>query len=106
MNVNDVAASFQQAVIDVQVVKGLKALEETGCTTFCMGGGVAANRALREAYKQAMEAKGINVIYPPANACTDNAAMIALVAIDRYLDKNFMNPDGDAHAQADLEQAY
>jgi N6-L-threonylcarbamoyladenine synthase len=106
MNIHDVAASFQQAVIDVQVAKALKAMEETGCTTFCMGGGVAANKTLREAYRQAMEAKGLRVIYPPTNACTDNAAMIALVALDRYRDKNFMEPSGDAHAQTDLEQPY
>jgi N6-L-threonylcarbamoyladenine synthase len=101
-----VAAAFQQAVIDVQVAKALRALEETGCQTFCMGGGVAANKALREAYKLAMEAKNIHVIHPPTDACTDNAAMIALVALDRYRAKNFMQLSDDAYAQADLQQPY
>ncbi|MCL1847191.1 MAG: tRNA (adenosine(37)-N6)-threonylcarbamoyltransferase complex dimerization subunit type 1 TsaB [Coriobacteriia bacterium] len=106
LNLPNIAASFQQAVIDVQVAKALMALEETGCTTFCIGGGVAANRALRDAYCQAMDSKGFNVVLPPNSACTDNAAMIALVALDRYNKKNFMSLADDAFAQSDLEKPY
>lgn len=84
VNVADVAASFQQAVIDVQVSKALTACEQTGCTEFCLGGGVAANRALREACTAAMEREGIHVTLPPLSACTDNASMIAAVALDTY----------------------
>jgi N6-L-threonylcarbamoyladenine synthase len=102
----DIAASFQQAVIDVQVAKALAALEETGCSTFCIGGGVAANRALRDAYVTAMAARGIRVVFPPRHACTDNAVMIALVALDRFHDGRFMALDDDAFAQTDIESAY
>ncbi|NLG10050.1 MAG: tRNA (adenosine(37)-N6)-threonylcarbamoyltransferase complex transferase subunit TsaD [Coriobacteriaceae bacterium] len=102
----DIAASFQQAVIDVQTAKALKALEQTGAKTFCLGGGVAANSALRKAYKDVLQAKGYSVTFPPDIACTDNAAMIAAVALDRYHAKRFMSLADDAHAQADLEQAY
>jgi N6-L-threonylcarbamoyladenine synthase len=102
----NIAASFQQAVIDVQVAKALAALEETGCDTFCVGGGVAANQALRTAYGEKMRARGIRVIFPPREACTDNAAMIARVALDRFRDGNFMALDDDAFAQANLELAY
>jgi N6-L-threonylcarbamoyladenine synthase len=106
LDIPGIAASFQQAVIDVQVAKALAALEETDCTTFCLGGGVAANRALREAYEQEMTRRGIRVVFPPNNACTDNAAMIARVALDRFHKGCFMALDDDAFAQGDLESSY
>jgi N6-L-threonylcarbamoyladenine synthase len=106
LNLPDIAASFQQAVIDVQVAKALTALEETGCATFCIGGGVAANKALRDAYIESMGKRGIHVVLPPQTACTDNAAMIALVALDRYQNKRFMSLADDAYAQSDLEAPY
>jgi len=106
LSLPDIAASFQQAVIDVQVAKALTALRETGCRTFCIGGGVAANRALRNAYVECMQKQGIHVVLPPGKACTDNAAMIALVARDRYRKGCFMSLADDAFAQADLEKPY
>jgi N6-L-threonylcarbamoyladenine synthase len=106
LDVPAIAASFQQAVIDVQVAKAFSALEETGCTTFCVGGGVAANRALRDAYRDALEPQGIHVVVPPRHACTDNAAMIACVALDRFRKGRFMNLGDDAFAQVDLECGY
>jgi N6-L-threonylcarbamoyladenine synthase len=106
LNLPDIAASFQQAVIDVQVAKALAALEETRCTTFCIGGGVAANKTLRLAYEKAMATRGIRVVFPPRSACTDNASMIARVALDRFCNGSFMGLDDDAFAQADLELPY
>jgi N6-L-threonylcarbamoyladenine synthase len=106
LDIPGIAASFQQAVIDVQVAKALEALSETGCTTFCIGGGVAANQALRDACRAAMEARGIRVVVPPSIACTDNAAMIAYVALDRFHKARFMDLDDDARAQIDLEAEY
>lgn len=73
----DLAASFQAAVIDVQVAKALRAVEECGVRTFVIGGGVAANPALREALRDAMERRGVYFSVPPLALCTDNAAMIA-----------------------------
>jgi N6-L-threonylcarbamoyladenine synthase len=102
----DVAASFQQAVIDVQVAKALTACREAGVDTFCLGGGVAANRELREAYRQALGQAGIKVYFPPLEACSDNAAMIAAVALDRYSRGLFMPLDGDAQASSDLSLGY
>ncbi len=81
----DLAASFQQAVIDVQVAKAVRAVEETGATAFCLAGGVAANPALREALTTAIGALGVHVSVPPLHLCTDNAAMIAAAAHYRYL---------------------
>lgn len=80
----DLAASFQAAVIDVQVAKALTAVEECDVDDFCVGGGVAANPALRTAYRVCLGERGVRVTVPPMNACTDNAAMIALVALRDY----------------------
>jgi len=106
LNLPDLAASFEQAVIDVQVAKALDALEQTGTTTFCLGGGVAANKALRAAYQKAFEPRGIRFVAPARNACTDNAAMIASVALDRYKLGCFAQLADDALANVNLEQPY
>jgi N6-L-threonylcarbamoyladenine synthase len=106
LDVPAIAASFQQAVIDVQVAKALAALEETGCTTFCLGGGVASNQALRDAYRDVLEPRGIRVVVPPRYACTDNAAMIARVALARFRKGRFMSLDGDALAHTSIEDDY
>lgn len=89
INLPDLAASFQAAVIDVQVAKALAAAEECDVDDFCVGGGVAANPALREAYTRALGQRGVRVTLPPLSACTDNAAMIALVALREYRAKKF-----------------
>ncbi len=76
----DLAASFQAAVIDVQVAKSVRAAKACGVTTFCLGGGVAANAALREALRVALAEEGVRLSVPPLALCTDNAAMIAAAA--------------------------
>ncbi|NTW28349.1 MAG: tRNA (adenosine(37)-N6)-threonylcarbamoyltransferase complex transferase subunit TsaD [Coriobacteriia bacterium] len=85
IDIPDLAASFQQAVIDVQVSKAVRAVKETGATTFCLAGGVAANPALRSALVSAIGALGVHVSVPPMALCTDNAAMIAAAAHYRFL---------------------
>ena len=84
INLPDLAASFEAAVIDVQVAKAARAIEETGAEDFCVGGGVAANPKLREAYRQKFERMGVRVTVPPLSVCGDNGAMIALVALRSY----------------------
>ena len=106
LDIPDICASFQAAVIDVQVAKACTALDMTGAKEFCLGGGVAANRALREAYERACAERGVRLTMPPLSACTDNAAMIALVAIDRYRQGKFFGLDADAQAHASLEEPY
>lgn len=76
----DVAASFQQAVLDVLVQKTIHAAEQSGVDTILLAGGVAANGTLREQLQQAAAAKGMQVYYPPVQFCTDNAAMIGAAA--------------------------
>jgi N6-L-threonylcarbamoyladenine synthase len=106
LNLPDIAASFQQAVIDVQVKKAMDAVSETGVGAFALGGGVAANQALRLAYADAMKKQGVKLFFPPPIGCTDNAAMIAAVAEDRYRDGRFAGLDDDAQAHSDLEAEY
>ena len=106
LNVPDIAASFQQAVIDVQVAKAKDALVQTGAPTFCLGGGVAANPALRAAYEELCSRMGVKLVMPPLSSCGDNAGMIALVALDRYKAARFFDLAADAQAHADLDAPY
>ena len=102
----DVAASFQAAVVDVQVAKARTALEQTGAKEFCLGGGVAANPALRKAYEEMCDELGVRLTMPPLSACTDNAAMIALVALDRFQEGKFFSLSCDVKAHVSLDEPY
>jgi N6-L-threonylcarbamoyladenine synthase len=73
----DVAASFQQAVVDVLVTKALRAARSVGAKGVCLAGGVAANGPLRAALTEACGALGLPAYLPSRAMCTDNAAMIA-----------------------------
>jgi N6-L-threonylcarbamoyladenine synthase len=83
----DIAASFQQAVIDVLTRKIKKAVEVSGRSDVIIAGGVAANKALRSAIKDLENLLGIRVFYPSLKYCGDNAAMIAFVGSLRSSDK-------------------
>jgi len=74
----DLAASFQEAVVDVLVRRCAQALERTGAGTLCVGGGVAANARLRERLLVLARERGVRLLIPPLRLCTDNAAMLAL----------------------------
>ena len=76
----DVAASFQEAVVDVLVAKTKRAAAEVGAKAICIGGGVAANTALRERVALLCEENGYLAFIPSRAMCTDNAAMIAAAA--------------------------
>jgi len=75
----DVAASYQEAIIDVLVEKTLKAAEIHSISRIVVCGGVAANSRLRERFAEESRLKGFHVYIPPPIFCTDNAAMIAVV---------------------------
>jgi N6-L-threonylcarbamoyladenine synthase len=85
LNLPDLAASFQEAVVDVQVSKTIAAANAVKAPTVLLGGGVVANSRLRERLKAAGEAEGLRVLYPSLDLCTDNAAMIACVGAARAL---------------------
>ena len=74
----DLAAAFQQAVVDSIVAKVELAIEKTGCRTVAIGGGVAANTLLRESLAELGRRRGVAVLVPPMSLCTDNAAMGAI----------------------------
>jgi len=81
ISVNDVAASFQDAVTDILVEKAARAAQEYGATEIFMAGGVSANQMLRQKMRKETE---LPVRYPPLNLCTDNGAMIAAAAYFRF----------------------
>jgi N6-L-threonylcarbamoyladenine synthase len=85
LSVPDLAASFQEAVVDVLVRKAELALEKTQAKTLVLAGGVAANSLLRERLTQVSRAKGVYFTYPPPILCTDNGAMIATAGYYKYL---------------------
>ena len=80
--VNDLAASFQAAVVDMLVTKTMQAAVDFNAKAIHLAGGVSANRALRNAMKKAVE---LPVRVPPLELCTDNAAMIASAAHWHYI---------------------
>ncbi len=79
----DVAASFQEAVVDVQVTKTIAAAKDVRAPRILLGGGVVANTRLRDRLRSAGDAEGLEVLYPPPELCTDNAAMVACVGAAR-----------------------
>lgn len=91
----NLAASFQQAAIDVLVAKARQALEQTGHPRLAVGGGVAANRPFREALAAMTDRLGVELIIPPLTLCTDNAAMTAM-AVEKWRRKDWSSLDLDA----------
>jgi N6-L-threonylcarbamoyladenine synthase len=79
----DVAASFQEAIVDVQVSKTIAAAKGRRVDTILLGGGVVANTRLRDRMSEAGTSEGLRVLYPSLELCTDNAAMIAAVGAAR-----------------------
>jgi N6-L-threonylcarbamoyladenine synthase len=80
--INDIAASFQAAIVEALVLKTTEAATRYGATEILLAGGVAANRPLREAMQRRAP---VPVRYPPIRFCTDNAAMVAMAGHYRYL---------------------
>lgn len=85
VNRADVAASFQQAVIDVLTDRSVAAAVDYGCKSLALAGGVAANSSLRETMKAKAEARGLKFYNPSLILCTDNAAMIASAGYYEYM---------------------
>ena len=83
IDVPDLAASFQEAIVDVQVTKTLEAARRTGVERLLMGGGVVANTRLRERLITDGASAGFEALVPPLSLCTDNAAMVACLGAAR-----------------------
>ena len=102
VNVADLSASFQQAMLDVLVDKTMLAAEQTRADRLVTAGGVAANSRLRKMLAEACGARGIRLYMPEPVLCTDNGAMIAAAAYYKY---GMQGPDDlslDAYANLPL----
>ena len=102
VNVADLSASFQQAMLDVLVDKTMLAAEQTRADRLVTAGGVAANSRLRQMLAEACGARGIRLYMPEPVLCTDNGAMIAAAAYYKY---RMQGPDDlslDAYANLPL----
>lgn len=94
--VADIAASFQEAVVDVLVEKTFLAAGRYNVRGILTGGGVAANSRLRQRLKDKSKELAIPVYCPSVRLCTDNAAMVAGLAYKKYLEGNIAGPDIEA----------
>jgi N6-L-threonylcarbamoyladenine synthase len=99
----DIAASFQQAVVDCLVDRTRRALSVSDAATLVVAGGVAANGAIRSALQRLAIEDGRSFSVPPACLCTDNAAMIAWAGAERYQAGTFDSLDAPARARWPLD---
>jgi len=100
---NDIAASFQEAIVDVLVTKTMNAATKCGVSAISVTGGVSANSRLREAFAAAAERKDMKVYMPMLSLCTDNGAMIAAAGYARYLRGDIADLELDVIPNAPLE---
>lgn len=103
INVPDVAASFQQAVMEVIVKKAVDAAERLGKDKIVLAGGVAANSSLRVLLEKACNQKGIKLFFPSPILCTDNAAMIGCAAYYKFKEGYLDDMSLDAFPNLPLE---
>lgn len=106
VNKADVAAGFQQAVVDVIVEKAVSATKSLGYDKLALAGGVAANSALRAALEAACKKNGIRLYVPSPLLCTDNAAMIGCAAYYRYMNERENGDSSDAGLEGLAMDAY
>ena len=97
----DVAAAFQQAVVEILVEKTRLAAAEKGKTVL-LAGGVAANSLLRDRLEQVLREDGRKLFYPPPDLCTDNAAMVAAAGWDLFREGKFAGLDLNAVPVLDI----
>jgi len=94
--VEDVAASFQEAIVDVLVEKTFNAARFSGIRKIVFAGGVSANKRLREKAKEKAEKWNYEIYFPPFELCTDNALMVAKAGYEKYLKGEFSPLDLNA----------
>lgn len=99
-NKEDLAASLERTIVEILMQKLDQAVQQTGLRHVALSGGVSANTALRNAFKQKAEHQRWTIHIPPFAYTTDNAAMIAMAAHFKYLDRDFCPLDKPAYARA------
>jgi len=101
-NLNHICASFQEAVVDMLATRCLRAIDDLKIDKLAIGGGVAANRRLREFFGHAAKRRGFKLYYPSLELCTDNGAMIAAAGLMRLQRGESSDFTLDASAQLPL----
>ena len=104
--VEDLAASYQEAIIDVLVEKALRAVKRYHAQGLAFVGGVAANSRLREKLKERTMQSGISLVLPPGSLCTDNAVMIAAAGWEQYRLERFASWDMDVAIDGSLAELH
>ncbi len=100
--INDICASFQEAVVEVLTVKTVFAAQKNGHTKIVIGGGVASNQRLREVLQKKCDAQAIELYNPRPEYCTDNAAMIAIAGFYQFQNGKLTELDDDAYSRSPL----
>ena len=100
----DIAAAFQDAIVEVLVAKSSDAVSRTGLDQLVVAGGVGANRRLRETLAQKAASDGFEVFYPPLDLCTDNGAMIAYAGAQRLVAGVIESRGFSVHPRWELEE--
>lgn len=98
-NKADLAASLQRTIIEILMDKLDKAVRQTGVTTVAIGGGVSANSGVRDAVADYCSRRGLTAFIPERVFTTDNAAMVAIAASYKYLDRQFCRYDEVPYAR-------
>ena len=106
----DLAASFQKTIKEILykkskiAIKEFKKINTTNENNFVIAGGVAANKQIREVLKSLCNDEGFKAIFPPINLCGDNAAMIAMVGLEKFKLKQFSELDSPAKPRWPLDE--
>lgn len=102
LHLEDICASFQEAVVEVLVEKTTRAAKNIGVKTVVLGGGVSANPRLRTAFQLRCAEEGFNFHVPRPIFCTDNGAMIALAGYYKFQVRGAMTTDEDVYSRSAL----
>ena len=102
LQIPDLCASFQEAVVEVLVEKTMLAIKKTSLATVVMGGGVSANLRLREMMKNRCDENGIRLFAPRPSFCTDNGAMIALAGYFQFQRTTPVQYNQDVYSRSQL----
>ena len=100
-NLADICASIQARIVSILMNKLKKATHETGIKQICLAGGVSANSGLRKAFTALGEKENWKTFIPAFEYCTDNAAMIAITAHYKFLEKDFVGMESSPSARAE-----